>query len=120
MPVRPCTSRISAPQTLLIAMPASSRLGRRQLPLALRGAHHDEQNERRADERAGPDADDARHHVPVERDRDHGAERGASRDAKRVRRGQRIAQHRLEQAARERERTAGEQPEQRAREPQIR
>ena len=52
-------------------------------------------------------------------DRDHGAQRRAGRDAERVRRRQRVAQHRLEQRARQRQRPAGEQTEQRSRDAQL-
>ena len=54
--------------------------GRGELSVAGRGAHHDEQNQTRAGERPGPDAGDACHHVPIERDGDHSAKRRAGRD----------------------------------------
>ena len=101
-------------------MPGEQQAERRELTAAGCGAHHDEQNQAGAGERPDPDADDAGHHVPVERDRDHGAERRAGRHAQRVGRGQRVAEHRLEQAAGERQRAAREQAEQRPRQPQLR
>ena len=113
MPVRPWTSRMRAAHTLLIAMPASSRLDDESWPPRVAAPITTNRITTGAGERAGPDADDAGHHVPVERDGEHGAERRAGRDAQRVGRGERVAQHRLEQAARQRQRTAREKAEQR-------
>ena len=57
--------------------------------------------------------------LPAEPDGDDRAERRAGGDAERVRRRQRVAQHRLKQRARQRQRAAGEQTEQRPRQPQL-
>ena len=94
--------------------------GRRELTGAGCGTHHHEQNQTGADECARPDAYDAGHHVPVERDRDHGTQRRAGRHAQRVGRGERVSQHRLEQAAGERQRAPREEAQQRPRQTKVR
>ena len=86
--------------------------GRRELTAAGCGSHHHEQNQTGADERPGPDANDASHDVPIERDRDHGTKRRAGRHAQRVGRGESVPEHRLEQAASERQRSAREEAQQ--------
>ena len=94
--------------------------GRRELAATGRGAHHDEQNHASSGESSCPDSHDAGDHVPVERDGEDGAERGPGRDAERVRRRKRIAQHRLKQAAGQRQRAAREKTEQCSRQTEIR
>ena len=111
---------MSAPQTLLMAMPASSRLDDRELPLARAAPMTTNSTTAAPASAPAQTAGDAGDRVPVRANREHGAERRAGRDAERVRRRQRVAQHRLKQAAGQRQRAAREQPEQRPRQPQLR
>ena len=92
---------------------------RRHLPL-LRGGRDDEpEDDGGPDQRAAPDARHTDDDVPAERDRQNCAKRGASGDAECVGSRERLAQHRLEQTAGQRERRAAEETEQRACDPQV-
>ena len=91
---------MNAEQTLLAARPDSSRLNDDSLPLLERGADDEREHDRRA-RRAPPTQMAGRPAIccqPSQMAIDR-AERRAGGDAERVRRRQRIAQHRLKQRA---------------------
>ena len=111
--LRYCTNRISAEKNALSVTPArSSTVVDIPRCCAVGQRVDDEHREQRAGQAGRRDPA----HLPAgaERDRDHRAERGAGRDAQRVRRGQRVAEQSLKHDAGRGERPADERGRQRA------
>ena len=110
---------MNAEHTLLAARPDSSRLNDDSRRCCSAAPTTSASTIAAPSERRHPDRRQAGDLLPAEPDRHDRAQRRAGGDAERVRRGQRVAKHRLKQRARQRQRAAGEQTEQRPRQAQL-